>query len=200
MPHFLVSAPPKPPKWVFTGPESAGKTTLAAALHHRLPGSALIEEYARPYLNRFPAGYAYTPQDVLHIAAGQRWLEQKAALSAPTALVCDTDLLTIYIWMQVKYGAAPHWLWHALQQSPADVYFLCAPDIPWEPDPLREAPDDHFRWHLFEIYENMLKKLSHKYIILEKDFENRFYMVGLHCGVGAMDPIKSTDNQGNKDR
>lgn len=155
-----------PLKWVFTGPESSGKTTRATQLHQQLPGSALVEEYARPYLNRFPEGYAYTRQDVLHIAAGQARHEWLAAATRPAVVICDTDLLTIHIWMQVKYGHAPHWLWHALRQSPADQYFLCSPDLPWEPDPLREAPDPAARWQLFDLYHTALQQLERPFTVV----------------------------------
>jgi nicotinamide riboside kinase len=41
---------------------------------------------------------------------------------------------------------------------------LCSPDIPWEPDPLRENPHDRDR--LFQVYLAMLEKLRKPYAII----------------------------------
>jgi nicotinamide riboside kinase len=41
---------------------------------------------------------------------------------------------------------------------------LCAPDIPWEDDPMRENPDD--RHLLFEKYVNVLNTYKKDFIIV----------------------------------
>jgi nicotinamide riboside kinase len=52
-----------------------------------------------------------------------------------------------------------------------DHYFLCAPDIPWEADPLRENPDD--RQQLFEFYLATLQKNRRSFTILSGPLEKR---------------------------
>jgi nicotinamide riboside kinase len=48
---------------------------------------------------------------------------------------------------------------------------LCAPDIPWEPDPLRENPLN--REMLFGLYLEQLEKYGRNFTILTGHLENR---------------------------
>ena len=95
-----------------TGSESTGKTTLARALaqFYRAP---VVKEAARGYL----AGRAnYGQDDVRAIACEQLRLEANALADDARLVICDTDLLVIRIWWEVKYGALPDWLDRHLRQ------------------------------------------------------------------------------------
>ena len=58
------------------------------------------------------------------------------------------------------------------EQQKFDLIFLCKPDIPWEPDPLRE--DENRRKFLFNLYQEELFLEDEDFIILEGNKENRF--------------------------
>ncbi len=154
-------------KIVLTGPESSGKTTLARALAeaYRLP---VVPEYARTYLE---GRKDYSFEDLVAIARGQIDLEQKNLDTNSQHLLCDTDLLTIIIWSEVKFGRVDPWIVQQWQSQPARMYLLLYPDIPWIDDPLRENPDD--RHELFAIYENMLVQNHCPYYIISGDHEER---------------------------
>ncbi|MBK7011006.1 MAG: ATP-binding protein [Saprospiraceae bacterium] len=63
-------------KWfVFTGPESSGKTTLAERLSADL-NLPLVPEFARQYLEN--KGGKYTLEEIDYIAQKQRELESEA--------------------------------------------------------------------------------------------------------------------------
>jgi NadR type nicotinamide-nucleotide adenylyltransferase len=142
-----------------TGPESSGKSTLAQDLAVLLKG-VCIPEYARTYLEN--NGSHYSEQDVLDIGLMQYQLNHSPDNKG--IVICDTEMLVIHIWMQVKYGQTnPQIIEHLLNQR-FDHYFLCKPDIPWEFDPLRENPNN--RWELFERFEKELKRLSFPYSIV----------------------------------
>ena len=141
---------------VVTGPESCGKTTLAKQLADRLE-APLVNEAARDYLQNKDS---YQKSDLLKIAKLQNAMEQEKAALSTDKLVCDTDLLVILIWSEVKYGSCDPWICETfekcLNQKPfTRHYFLCDPKIPWQPDRLRE--NAHNRDELFAIY---LKKLT----------------------------------------
>jgi nicotinamide riboside kinase len=144
---------------VLTGPESTGKTSLAEQLakHFQAP---LIAEIARAYLQDRSG---YLPTDLLQIATLQRAAEG-AAEDADVAIM-DTDLQVVTIWWQEKYGAAPRSLTHAYRTQRERHYLLCAPDLEWAPDPLREAPEDRER--LFELYQADLDARDLPYSIVE---------------------------------
>lgn len=154
---------------VITGPESSGKTTLAAdlAAHFGVPW---VREMARSYLEarqRIEGSSGYQEEDLLRIARLQLETEDRTeALISPDAplLVIDTDLITIRIWGEEKYGRSDPWIVERTEQRPYDLWLLCAPDMPWEADPLRENPHDRDR--LFEVYERTLLKLGKPYVVL----------------------------------
>ena len=148
-------------KIIVTGPESSGKTTLCKALskHFNLP---FAKEYARGFLDEL--GRNYKQDDLLEIAKGQ-------LLSEHNTQILDTDLITIKIWSEYKYGSCNKWILNQIkkQKSENRFYILCNPDIPWEADPQRENPND--REELFEIYKKEIASLGHNYFIVEG--ENR---------------------------
>jgi NadR type nicotinamide-nucleotide adenylyltransferase len=132
-----------------TGPESAGKSTLAAELAAHY-GTAWVPEYARQYLEA--NGAAYTLADLDAIAQGQLAAEDATARRAAGLLFCDTDLLVVKVWAENAFGTCPAWVLAALARPRYALTLLLAPDLPWAPDPLREHPDPAQRWHFYARY------------------------------------------------
>ena len=149
-------------KIIVTGPESSGKTTLCKALseHYNLP---FTKEFAREYLTDL--GKNYLQEDLLKIAVGQLKSEQNTQL-------LDTDLITIKIWSEYKYGNCDKWILEQIEKQKTEkrFYLLCTPDIPWEADPLRENPTN--RNELLEIYKQELENLGHKFLIIKGEDRN----------------------------
>ena len=148
-------------KIIVTGPESSGKTTLCKALseHFNIP---FTKEYAREYLDALNRDY--DQDDLLKMAKGQLQAENRIQL-------LDTDLITLKIWSEYKYGSCDKWILNQVekQKSEKRFYLLCKPDIPWEVDPQRENPND--REELFEIYKKEIASFGHDYFVVEG--ENR---------------------------
>jgi len=132
-----------------TGPESAGKSTLAAQLAAHY-GTSFVPEYARQYLEE--NGASYTLADLVAIAHGQLAAEDAAASQASALLFCDTDLLVVKIWAENAFGTCPAWILAELARPRYALTLLLAPDLPWTPDPLREHPDPAQRWHFYALY------------------------------------------------
>ncbi len=150
---------------VITGPESSGKTTLASQLadYWKAP---LVTEVSRDYLKDKGS---YQQHDLLEIAKQQHRQEQALLSHLPEKLVCDTDLLVVMIWSEVKYGRCDPWIYSTFensikQQSSTRYYYLCDPNIPWQADPLRENPLN--RDELFDMYLQKLKdyELAHSIV------------------------------------
>ena len=156
-------------KIVCTGPESTGKTTLSQQLANHYECS-WVAEYARGYLEGLGSPYQETDLDI--IAEGQIELENMMAGLGGDLVVCDTDLLTIKIWSQVKYGRCSDWLLEKYALRANDLYLLCGIDIPWEADPQRENPDD--REKIYELYKNELVITRRPFIELSGDQVIRF--------------------------
>jgi nicotinamide riboside kinase len=126
-----------------TGAESTGKTTLAEALAQALPGQ-LVTEASRDLL---APGAVYDLDDVVAIGREQNRRENTALQSTRGWVVADTDLLVIRIWLQERFQVWPETMSQLWNLQTPRIWILTAPDIPWEPDPLRENPHDRERLH-----------------------------------------------------
>ena len=106
----------------------------------------------------------YNQDDLLKIAKGQLASEHNFQL-------LDTDLITIKIWSEYKYGNCEKWILDTIEKQKTEkrFYLLCKPDIHWEADPLRENPNN--RNGLFELYKKELEDLEYNYLIVKG--ENR---------------------------
>lgn len=144
------------------GPESTGKSVLSKQLA-LVFGAPYVAEYARAYFANHSHAQ-YTLADVNNIAQLQHAAIQHAQQKEPEILFLDTDLVTILIWMRDKFAAETAFVDTNVQRNAADLYLLCAPDLPWQPDPLRE--DEHRRNHLFETHKNTLAELGCVYKII----------------------------------
>jgi NadR type nicotinamide-nucleotide adenylyltransferase len=167
-------------KIAITGPESSGKTTLAAQLAAYYK-TEFVPEFARSYLPTL--GRDYIETDLLDIAKGQLQLENKIAAVAKKILFCDSDMTVMKIWAMEKYGRCDAWITAQQEAHHYDLYLLCAPDIPWEADPFRENPTDRNR--LFALYIKELEMKNVYYIILEGGEKER-----LEKAVAILDAIK----------
>ena len=134
---------------VITGPESCGKTQLAEQLSAEL-SLPVIHENARSYIQSIASNPHYKPSDLVELLKLQLILEEGA-----DNRILDTDLLTLIIWWREKYGPVPAIFQAAMRSQSPRHYLLCAPDIAWQPDPLRENPSDRER--LFELYQHELE-------------------------------------------
>jgi len=147
-----------------TGPESCGKTTLAMDLSKHL-NATYAAEYAREYLETREGRYSFSDLD--NILLGQLNLWKMNG----DILVADTELTVIKIWADDKFGSSSSLIDQHYKSQHFDHYFLCSPDIPWQPDPLREDPNR--RITLFECYEKELRALNRQYTILQGSKEER---------------------------
>lgn len=152
-----------------TGPESCGKTTLANWLAQRLSKSMLLPEYARIYLSNHQG--EYSSQDLVHFA---EQLELSLARQEDAScVIADTDFYVLEIWWREKFPHLTNPISYFTSRNPFDVYFLCKPDLKWEPDPLRENPYDRER--LFDLYELALTQDRRPYVVVAGEGEERFH-------------------------
>lgn len=155
-------------KIAIVGPESSGKTTLGGGLssNFRVPW---VPEFARAYLSERDG--RYTRADLLDIAEGQCAMEDAASEGTPPLLFCDTDMVTIRIWSEEKFAGCDRRIIALSERRRYDHWLLCRPDVPWEPDTLRENPHDRDR--LFRVYERMLDELGKPYTIIQGQQDTR---------------------------
>ena len=150
------------------GPESTGKSTLAAnlAAHFR---TCWVPEYARTLIESQRG--AISPDDMLAVARGQIASEDALARNARRVLICDTDVLTTCIWSETLFGVCdPHLL--EMANRPYDLTFLLDVDVPWVPDVVRFLPDD--RGSFYAKCKAALEANGRAYVVLSGTWERRF--------------------------
>lgn len=134
-------------KVAIVGPESTGKSSLSFELAQYY-NTKYVPEIARYYLDEMQ--FPYEEIDLLKIAKRQTEAEDKISLQAENILICDTTLLVIKIWSEVKYNRCDAWILEEEQRRQYDLFLLCNIDLEWVADPQREHPDK--REFLFNLY------------------------------------------------
>ena len=141
-----------PRKLILIGPESTGKTTLSVHLA-KLYNFDLIAEYSREYLSKKNNSYDY--EDLKKIAIQQNQIEKN---NNSEKIIIDTDLLTIKIWSEFKYGSCDSEIEKIISSYDRNnrYYLLLKDDIKWQYDPLRENKND--RSEIFLLFKKFLEK------------------------------------------
>lgn len=147
-----------------TGPESSGKTTLTKALAEAL-GWRSVPEYAREYLESTNGVYEF--EDLGKIAEGHFDRIKSVGLQG----IIDTDFIVMKVWSDVRFGKTAEKIKELIEQDLFDLHIVCMPDIPWEPDPLRENPTD--RDVLLKHYIEELEASDKKWISVSGSHEER---------------------------
>lgn len=158
-------------KIAIIGPESTGKSELAKALaaHFKSPW---IPEFAREYVENLARPYTF--EDVCIIAKKQIEDEihvEKDLTSNSKYTFFDTDLIITKVWLSYCYDNIPSFINKRLEKGFIDIYLLCAPDIPWVADSVREHGSD--RDFFFNWYKEEIIKLGKPFLIVEGDGEKR---------------------------
>jgi len=158
-------------KIAILGPESTGKTSLAEqlALHFKSPW---VPEYAREYVENLTSPYTY--EDICKIARKQIEKEKEVGNQpSPTDYIFfDTELIITKVWFLYRFSKVPDFLTQQLSSGFFDLYLLCSPDLPWEPDPVREHGKD--REFFFNWYKKEIEQTGKPYVIVDGIGNQRF--------------------------
>lgn len=150
------------------GPESTGKSTLAAQLADRFD-TVQVPEYGRVHTDAF--GTACAPADLLAIARGHIASEKAAVRNANRILILDGDPLLTAVWSDMLCGGRDPWF--AAYDNPADLYLLTDIDMPWADDGTRYFPDSADRGRFLAACRAELEARGVPFVTLSGDAENR---------------------------
>lgn len=158
-----------PKRILITGPESTGKSNLSKALskHYR---SLWNPEYAREFLAHKSS---YSAFDLDLILKKQLELEADKLEMAHRYLFCDTGPEVIKIWSDYKYQQSSEFIEKTFREHTYDFTLLLFPDLPWEPDPLRENPSEEERKELFEMYYQLLHLHQRPFAVIKGQEKER---------------------------
>lgn len=154
---------------VIYGPESTGKTTLAARLaeHYK---TVWAPEFARGYLD--DKGAWVELSDIPLIAKGQIASEDRLARQANCLLLCDTDLITTSIYSRHYFGSCPDEVMQKAAEREYDLYLLLDVDVPWVED--WQRPDPENREFFYDWFKRELEARGRRYVVIAGSYEERF--------------------------
>ncbi|WP_432219571.1 AAA family ATPase [Pseudomonas kribbensis] len=156
---------------VLTGPESTGKSWLAAGLQQRF-GGLRVDEYVRWFIERNPRDTCLA--DIPEIARGQLQWEDEARAQQPSLLILDTHLLSNILWSQTLFGDCPAWLETELLARHYDLHLLLSPEqIDWTDDGQRCQPALRERLAFYDATKTWLEEHRQPLQIIQGDWAER---------------------------
>ena len=156
---------------VLTGPESSGKSWLAAELKARF-GGVLVDEYVRRFIEENPRDTCLA--DIPEIARGQLQWEDQARAAQPRLLILDTHLLSNILWSQTLFGACPAWIEEQLLSRHYDLHLLLSPEqVDWTDDGQRCQPSLDERRAFFDAIHGWLEQHRQPFQILRGNWAER---------------------------
>jgi len=151
------------------GPESTGKTILAARLaeHYR---TVLVPEYARGCIDAHQG--KVSPELFEIFLRGQAASEAALAEQANRLLICDSDAFTTALYYELFYGACPKHFYEEAGRRGYHLYLLTECDTPFVADPQRWHPEKR-EW-FFDRCLDWIKKRGASYAVIKGSWEQRF--------------------------
>lgn len=157
-------------KVVITGSESTGKTELAQRLGRRYR-APVSEEFVRAFAQNRTGKIEFNDHGT--IAKGQMAAEDAAIARAADGLVIlDTDLVSTVVYCEHYFGRCPDWIVEQARNRAADLYLLMTPDIPWQPDGVRDRGDRREEMHA--LFAGKLAALGLRTVEIRGEREERF--------------------------
>jgi NadR type nicotinamide-nucleotide adenylyltransferase len=156
---------------VLAGPESSGKSWLAAQLHAHF-GGLMVGEYVRHFIDHHQRDT--TLADIPAIAHGQLAWEDAARAAQPRLLILDTHLLTNQLWSQTLFGEYPAWLDSELLARHYDLHLLLSPEeVEWTADGQRCQPELADRREFFQASLEWMQQHEQPVLVIAGDWEAR---------------------------
>lgn len=151
------------------GPESVGKSTLAARLAEHF-GTHMVPEYGRTWCDF--RGNDLVMADLIEIARTHDAMTRALLRQCDRRLILDTDPLMTAAWAEMLFGSVDPWF--AGWDRTADLYLLLDIDLPWIDDGTRFFADADDRRRFFDISRTVLDARGVRWALVQGEGEARF--------------------------
>jgi nicotinamide riboside kinase len=152
------------------GPESTGKSELAAALAAHF-GCEAVPEYGRSYCEVH--GTDIDMAALVHIGQVQDALNWEASARAGQGhVIFDTDSQLSSVWADIMFGVRDPWFDSA--EPSGELYLLMDIDLPFVDDGLRVYSQPSDRACFFELCKQVLDRKKVRFELISGTGEARF--------------------------
>ncbi len=148
------------------GPESTGKSVLAAALAKHF-GTVWVPEVAREIVS----SNHFSREDIIEIGRAQTERVFQLKQKANRILICDTDLITTQIYSRQYLKVVPPVLYQLESMIQYDHYFLFDIDVPWVADGMRDLREQ--REEMFTVFKQELERRRIAYTLVRGNWAER---------------------------
>ena len=151
------------------GPESTGKSTLAAALAAHFD-TIWVPEYGRTFCEEH--GTDFSMADLVAMAVGQYAATLAAIPQARNGLLfLDTDPLMTAVWADMTYGERDPWFDRFADV--ADLYLVPGVDLPFVQDDLRLYGEEEERARFYRLSVAELERRGLRWARIDGDVHGR---------------------------
>lgn len=170
-------------KFCFLGPESTGKSTLAAKIAQKL-NCIYVPEYAKSILEK-QGGY-FLESNVETFVYSQIQTEKVLSRFSNQFLICDSSPITTQIYAELAFKKDFSWINEYIEKNTYKHIFLFKPDVPFVPAQHRQTLDNlalqKTRDYIFDQFEAKLKNFGFPYTLVYGSFTERENIVlnGVH--------------------
>ena len=164
------------------GPESCGKTTLAAQLARHY-ATVWQPEFAREWLGERHCVY----DDMEPIAEGHLRERERYKCLADGVLFVDTSAVTTNVFSEKYYGRCPPRVEQilSLPENRDDLCLLLSADVPWVKDTSRDLGEPAVREEMYDRFENVLReRYGSRCVRISGTWQQRF-----EAAVAAVDAL-----------
>lgn len=157
------------PSVVLHGPESTGKSTLAARLAAHY-GTVWVPEYGRAYCEQH--GTDLTPDDLVSIMDGHVAARRTLEPQARGFIIQDTDPVMTAAWSMMLFGHRSATL--DAFTNVGQLYLLMDIDLPWVGDEVRMFPERTEQERFMALCRDELVRRGLPFVLISGDGEARF--------------------------
>ncbi|MBL7752215.1 MAG: AAA family ATPase, partial [Chitinophagaceae bacterium] len=90
-------------------------------------------------------------------------------------LFLDTNMYVMQVWCEFVFDKCHKYILEQIASRKYDLYLLCATDLPWVKDELREYPDLESRERLYKMYKDLLVNQETPWVEIRGSESDRFH-------------------------